>query len=72
MALTHCCPQFLRSKKNSNPKQFVELYFVASEQIKPLQPIGQAAKFKFESKFEPLQVIWQSLLEAIPEDNQRF
>ena len=32
----------------------------------------QVAEFKFESKFEPLQVIWQSLLKAIPEDNQRF
>ena len=32
-----------------------------SEAIKPLQLVGQAAEFKFESKFEPLQVIWQSL-----------
>ena len=32
------------------------------EAIKPLQLVGQAAEFKFESKFEPLQVIWQSLL----------
>ena len=42
--------------------------------IKPLQPVGQgslAAAFKFESKFEPLQVIWQSLPLAIPEENQR-
>ena len=31
------------------------------EAIKPLQLVGQAAEFKFESKFEPLQVIWQSL-----------
>ena len=29
---------------------------------KPLQLVGQEAQFKFESKFEPLQVIWQSLL----------
>ena len=49
-----CCPQFWRSKKNSNSTQFIELYFGVSEQIKPLQPIGQAAEFKFESKFEPL------------------
>ena len=28
---------------------------------KPLQRVGQAAGFKFESKFEPLPVIWQSL-----------
>ena len=32
-----------------------------SEAIKPLQLVGQAAQFKFESKFEPLPVIWQSL-----------
>ena len=31
------------------------------EALKPLQLVGQAAQFKFESKFEPLQVIWQSL-----------
>ena len=41
-------------KKNSNSTQFIELYFGVSEQTKPLQPIGQAAEFKFESKFEPL------------------
>ena len=32
-----------------------------SEAIKHLQLVGQAAEFKFESKFEPLLVIWQSL-----------
>ena len=32
-----------------------------SEAIKPLQLFGQAAEFKFESKFEPLLVFWQSL-----------
>ena len=32
-----------------------------SDAIKPLQLVGQAAEFKFESKFEPLPVIWQSL-----------
>ena len=37
--------------------------------MKPLQSIGQAAEFKFESKFEPLPVIWQSLPKAIPEVN---
>ena len=31
-----------------------------SEAIKPLQLVGQATEFKFESMFEPLQVIWQS------------
>ena len=66
------CPQFWLSKKNSNSTQFIELYFGVSEQIKPLQPIGQAAEFKFESKFEPLPVIWQSLPKAVPEDNRRF
>ena len=34
--------------------------------------VAQAAEFKFESKFEPLQVIWQSLPKAIWEDNRRF
>ena len=64
----HNCPQIWRSKKNSNSTQFIELYFGVSEQIKPLQPIGQAAEFKLESK----QVIWQSLLKAIREDNRRI
>ena len=55
--------------------QFIELYSGVLEQIKPpqpCQPIGQgsqAAEFKFESKFEPLPVIWQSTPKAIPEDN---
>ena len=73
---THSCPQFWRSKKNSNSTQFIELYSWVSEQLKPLQPVGQAAEFKFDSKLEPLPVIWQStwLPKAIPEDsgNQRF
>ena len=34
---------------------------VISEAIKPLQLVGQAPEFKFEFKFEPLLVIWQSL-----------
>ena len=29
--------------------------------MKPLQLVGQAAEFKFESLFELQQVIWQSL-----------
>ena len=33
-----------------------------SEAIKPLQLVGQAAEFKCKSKFEPLLIIWQSLL----------
>ena len=39
-----------------------KVYAVISEAIKPLQLVGQVAEFKFESKFEPLPVIWQSLL----------
>ena len=31
-----------------------------SEDIKRLQLVCQVAEFKFESKFEPLPVIWQS------------
>ena len=34
---------------------------MVSEEIKTLQLVGQAAEFKFESKFEPLPVIWESL-----------
>ena len=51
---TRSCPQIWRSKKNSNSTQFIKLFWGASEQIKPLQPISQAAEFKFESKFKPL------------------
>ena len=46
--------------------------FSAAEQLKPLQPVGQAAEFNFESKSKSLQVICKSLPKAIPEDNQRF
>ena len=69
---THSCPQFRCSKKNSNFTHFTEIYSSVSEQIKPQPPISQATEFKFESKFEPLQVIWQSIQKAIPEDNGRF
>ena len=48
------------SKKNLNFKQIT------------LQLAGQAAKFEFESKFKPLQVIWQSLSKAFREDRRRF
>ena len=41
-------------------------------QAKGLKLVGQVAEFKFESKFEPLSIIWQSLPKAIPEDHQRF
>ena len=37
------------------------VYAVILKAIKPLQLVGQEAEFKFRSKFEPLQVIWQSL-----------
>ena len=48
-------------KKNSNSTQFMLWFWRQREAIKPLQLVGQAAEFKFESKFEPLPVIWQSL-----------
>ena len=35
--------------------------------LRPLQAVGQAAEYKFKSKFEPVPVIWQSLPKAIPE-----
>ena len=37
------------------------VYAVISEAKKPLQLVGQVSEFKFESKFEPLPVIWRSL-----------
>ena len=37
------------------------VYAVISEAMKPLQLVGHAAEFKFESKLEPLLVILQSL-----------
>ena len=45
-----------------------------SEQIKSLKLAGQAAEFKFESKFVPwlASAIWLSLPKAVPEDNRRF
>ena len=66
---THSCPQIL--KRIQTPHSLLN-YSGFSEQIQRLQPIGQAAEFKFESKFKPLQVIWQSLPKAVPEDNRRF
>ena len=47
-------------------------YSAIFEQIEPLQPVCQAAEFKFEFKFEPLQVIRQYLPKAIPEGNKGF
>ena len=37
------------------------VYAVITEAMKPLQLVGQAAEFKFESKFEPLQALWLCL-----------
>ena len=48
------------------------VYSGTSEQIKPWQPVDKAAEFKFESKCDSLQAIWQSLPKAIPEDNRRL
>ena len=44
------------------------VYAVVLESIKPLQLVGQAAEFKFESKFEPLLAISPK---AVPNGNQR-
>ena len=44
------------------------VYAVVLESIKPSQLVGQAAEFKFESKFEPLLAISPK---AVPNGNQR-
>ena len=67
-------------RTNSNYTQFtqvIELYSgVLEKPPQPCQPIGQAAELKFESKFEPLPVIWVNDLTISPEgysrDNRRF
>ena len=41
--------------------KFYAVYAVILEAIKPLQLVGQAPEFNYESKCEPLQVIWRSL-----------
>ena len=69
---TQSCPQFLPFQLTQKEFELLSLYSGISKQIKALQPFGQATEFKFESNFEPLPVIWQSLLKAIPEDNQRI
>ena len=67
-------PQLLTSKEF----KLHTVYFGTLEHIKPSQLVGQAAEFRFESKFKPLPVIWQSLSgwirvpKAFPEDNRRF
>ena len=57
-------------RKNSNSTQFIQ----GSRAGKTFTAcfMGQAAEFKFESRFWPLSVTWQSLLKAIPEYNQRL
>ena len=47
-------------------------YSGISEWINPLQLVCQKTELKSESKYKPLPVIWQSLLKAVPEDNQSF
>ena len=41
--------------------QLHTVYTVILEETKPIQLVAQDAEFKFESKFKPLPVIWQSL-----------
>ena len=62
----HSCTQFWPSKKSWTSTQLIELYFGVSEQIKPQQPIGQAAEF------QPVPISWQSLPKAIREHNWGF
>ena len=49
------------SVKDLKELKLHSVYTVISEAIKPIL-VSQAAEFKFESKFEPLPVILQSLL----------
>ena len=58
---TQSCPQFLPFQLTQKEFELLSLYSGISKQIKALQPFGQATEFKFESNFEPLPVIWQSL-----------
>ena len=70
MESTHSCAQFRRFQLRLTQKEEVKLHTVysgVSEQIKPLQFVGQVAEFKFEPKFKPLQVIWQSLPKTFPD-----
>ena len=65
-----CLPRIYMPKTSGIKLHIVD--FGASEQTKSLQSVGQAAEFKFQSKFKPLQVIWQSFPKAVPENNRRF
>ena len=51
----------LSSVTGINEFKLHTIYAVISEAIKPQKLVGHVAEFKFESKFEPLPVIWQSL-----------
>ena len=64
-----CRQECSASKQSNNFASVTDLkefklhtvYAVISEVIKDLHLVGQAAEFNSVSKFEPLQVIWQSL-----------
>ena len=47
-------------------------YLLFLEETKSSQLVGKAAEFKFESKFEILPIILQSLPKSTPEGNQRL
>ena len=70
-------PTFQRTYKDFNSTKMdhrdnLKDYSGISDQIKTLQPVDQVAEFKFESKFEHLSVMWQSIPKAITHDNRRF
>ena len=60
ISASHCC-QVQGTKKNLNFIQ-PEWYLM----------VGQEAEFKFESKFQPLPVIWQTLQKTVSERNWRL
>ena len=66
LALISACSKDLKRNQTQH------MLFRISEQTKSLQLIGKAAEYKFKSKSKPLQIIWQSLPKAIPDDNRRF
>ena len=52
-------------KKNSEIKLHT-IYSGIPGHIKPFKLVGWAAEFKFQSKFEPLLLVWPTLSKAIP------
>ena len=50
---THHCPQFWRSKKNSNATQFIELYFGVSELINLYNPMVRLQSSSLSPSFSP-------------------